>query len=103
MDDMIEHPFLTTKIEEQKHVKVKDLIKNSSKNLQLNSNGRINYLGEDKAFGYGKGERVSEIDKDLLVNDHIIDEIFGVNSKITIYEREEDGYIVISTKTVGYD
>ena len=103
IDDMIEHPFLKKSFEQQTLVNTKDLIKDNSDKLKLTTSERHNYLGTEKSFGYKNGDRISKIDESLLQNDKIIDEIFGINSKITIYERDEDGYTVISTRKVGYN
>jgi len=99
IDDMVEHPFLKTEFEKQKEVLIKDLITDNSSHLILSTTKRKNYI----SFGYDKKDRISKIDENLLVNDKIIDEIFGIQSKVTIYERQENGYTVISTKKVMYN
>jgi len=98
IDDMVEHPFLKKKIEKQNVIQVNKLIKDNSKELVLKTIERRNFLGTEKSFGFGKGDRISYLDKDIFINDKMIDEVFGIHSKITIFEREEDGFIVISTK-----
>ena len=102
IDDLVEHPFLTREIENQMELKIKSLIKDGSKELVLSTTTRTNYLenlGVKKSFGYGKGDILSRIDSDLIKNDTVLDELFGVHTKLIIYEREEDGWSIISTKT----
>ena len=100
IDDMISHPFLITKSEYQTKLYVKDLINDNTEYLTLSTNERKNYLQLEKAFGHLCGDRISKIDLSLLQNDQFIDELFDLHSKvkIQIFEREENGFMVISTK-----
>ncbi len=102
MEDMVQHPFLKKKFEEQKSVLISSLINGEDTELQLNTNERRNYLGTGKSFGYGNLDSLKALDESVLVNDKNIDMIFEIDSKvrIRIKEREEDGFIIIETEKI---
>ena len=99
IDDLIQHPFLTKNVEDQKVTRIQKLIQDGSNFLSLKTSVRKNFLGSGDSFGYGKGDIERKFDENLFKNDKILDDIFDVHTSIRIYEREvDDGYLLITVE-----